>query len=180
LGLLCLIDPITPKNLLASQPRIGANTAAVAGSCTRRRPLAWLRELPRRVRGRCRWSVRISKLAFCDLWIRSGRRLPVYWRDFYCDEKLYLALDRYTPLPYPGSFVIFRQPNNGTEAGWRSLASGTVDFQETWVDHSELLEEPYVQILAGKLRSYLGQAQSGKPEEGHRESSTDMNSLSIP
>jgi hypothetical protein len=83
-------------------------------------------------------------------------------RDFYCDEKLSRALDRYAPEPYPGSFVIFRQPNNGTEAGWRALALGQVDFQDTWVDHNELLEEPYVQILAGSLRSYLDQAQIGQ------------------
>jgi hypothetical protein len=86
--------------------------------------------------------------------------LPVYWRDFYCDEKLTLALGRYAPEPYPGSFVIFRQPNNGTQAGWRMLGEEGVDFQDTWVDHNELLEEPYVQILAGKLKSCLDHAQS--------------------
>jgi len=114
-----------------------------------------LRAVPRRYR----WLKRISKRTACDLWLRSGRRLPVYWRDFYCDEKLSLALGRYAPEPYTGSFVIFRQPNNGTEAGWREFARGEVDFQDTWVDHNELLEEPYVQILAGKLKSCLDQAQ---------------------
>jgi hypothetical protein len=154
-----LIDPITPRNLIAP----GAVSAARrTGDAESREPrlVAWLKRLPKRIRGRYYWAKRIGKRVFCDLWIRSGRRLPVYWRDFYCDEKLTLALGRYAPEPYPGSFVIFRQPNNGTQAGWRMLAEEGVDFQDTWVDHNELLEEPYVQILAGKLKSCLHHAQS--------------------
>jgi aspartate racemase len=159
IGLLCLIDPITPRNLIA--PRRAVSTAKHPGGAGRgRRLVAWLKQLPKRIRGRYYWAKRIGKRGFCDLWIRSGRRLPVYWRDFYCDEKLTLALGRYAPEPYSGSFVIFRQPNNGTQAGWRMLAQEGVDFQDTWVDHNELLEEPYVQILAGKLKSCLHHAQS--------------------
>jgi amino acid adenylation domain-containing protein len=165
IGLLCLIDPITPRNLTVAPAR-SAGKPAIAESRVRRH-LARLKHLPRRVRSRYRWLKRISKLAVCDLWLRCGRRLPVYWRDFYCDEKFSQALERYAARPYPGSFVIFRQPNNGTETGWRSLAEGPVDFQDTWIDHNELLEEPYVQILAGKLRSYLCQAQSTVLEAEH-------------
>jgi amino acid adenylation domain-containing protein len=165
IGLLCLIDPITPRNLIAPRAVGAANRAGGAGSRVRRH-VAWLKQLPRRVRGRYYWAKRSSKRVFCDLWIRSGRRLPVYWRDFYCDEKLTLALGRYAPEPYPGSFVIFRQPNNGTQAGWRRFAEEGVDFEDTWVDHNELLEEPYVQILAGKLKSCLHHAQNSQSAQG--------------
>jgi thioesterase domain-containing protein/acyl carrier protein len=158
IGLLCLIDPITPDNLIVNSTPNSSNPASVASDVRQR--LDRLKRLPRRVRARFYWLNRIGKLAGCDLWLRCGRRLPVYWRDFYSNEKLSQALGRYAPRPYPGSFVIFRQPNNGTETGWRSLAQGSVDFEDTWVDHNEMLEEPYVQILAGKLRSYLSQAQS--------------------
>ena len=159
ISLLCLIDPIPPRSFILA-PAGGTAKAATDAEPRVRRHLARLKHLPRRVLGRYHWAKRICKLAICDLWLSSGRRLPVYWRDFYCDEKLEQALQRYAPVPYPGSFVIFRQPNNSTETAWRSLAQGTVDFQETWVDHSELLEEPYVQILAGNLRSYLHRSQS--------------------
>ena len=157
IGLLCLIDPVTPNNLLVP-PKRGAAGRADPPVSRMRRYIAWLKQLPQRVRGRYRWLKRIGRRVFCDLWIRAGRRLPVYWRDFYRDEKLEQALRRYAPPPYCGSFIIFRQPDNGTEASWRSLAEGTVDFQDTWVDHNEMLEEPYVQILAGKLRSCLERA----------------------
>ena len=158
-GLLCMIDPVTPGNMpVTSKKSAVAKSAGAAGSFSAR-----LKYLCGKVPRRYRWLKRISKRTACDLWLRSGRRLPVYWRDFYCDEKLSLALARYAPKSYPGSFVIFRQPNNGTQAGWRMFAEEGVDFQDTWVDHNELLEEPYVQILAGKLKSCLHHAQSKQP-----------------
>ena len=158
IGLLCLIDPVTPGNMAA--PDKPSAVATRAGAAAGAPFAARLQYLCGKVPRRYRWLKRISKRTVCDLWLRAGRRLPVYWRDFYCDEKLSQALARYAPLPYPGSFVIFRQPNNGTQAGWRALAEGAVDFQDTWVDHNELLEEPHVQILAGKLKSCLHHAQS--------------------
>jgi aspartate racemase len=159
-GLLCLIDPVTPRNMAG----LGKPAASTPGAVAQRTALAArLKYLGGQVPRRYRWLKRISKRAFCDLWLRSGRRLPVGWRDFYCDEKLSRALERYAPDPYAGSFVIFRQPNNGTQEGWRAFAQGQVDFHDTWVDHNELLEEPYVQILAGELKSRLHQAQAENP-----------------
>jgi amino acid adenylation domain-containing protein len=158
-GLLCLIDPVTPSNMPVTRkpPRVLKHDSGGMSFSAR------FRYLCGKVPPRYRWLKRIAKRMACDLWIGCGRRLPVYWRDFYCDEKLSLALGRYAPEPYPGSFVIFRQPNNGTQAGWRRFAEEGVDFQDTWVDHNELLEEPYVQILAGKLKSCLHHAQSTQP-----------------
>jgi hypothetical protein len=167
IGLLCLIDPVTPRNMpVIDKPSATSEQGGTAGGATFS---ARLKYLCGRVPRRYRWLKRISKRTVCDLWLRSGRRLPVYWRDFYCDEKLSQALARYAAQPYPGSFVIFRQPNNGTQAGWRSFAEGSVDFQDTWVDHNELLEEPYVQILAGKLKSCLRDAQSTAPRSSRHD-----------
>lgn len=159
IGLLCLIDPVTPRNMPATDEP--ARVSDRAGGIT---PVGHsLKYLCGQVPRRYRWLKRITKTAVCDLWLRSGHRLPVYWRDFYCEERLNQALNRYVPQVYPGSFLIFRQPNNSTQAAWRALARGTVEFQDTWVDHNELLEEPYVQILAGKLKSCLCQAQNTVP-----------------
>lgn len=155
IGLLCLIEPITPSNMpvrykasmsseLADQPR-GAATRYLAG----------LQHLAKQIPRRYRWAKRISKRTLCDLWLRSGYRLPVCLRDFYCNEKLSQALERYAPTVYSGSFVVFRQPDNGTEAGWRALAAGEVDFNDTWVDHNEFLEEPYVRVIAAKIREQM-------------------------
>ena len=164
IGLLCLIDPITPQNIVTrnAPPR---SVRPADGQKSAARLVARIRYIGRQLPWRFRAFKRAGKRIFCDLWLRSGYRLPVYLRDFYCDEKLSRALDRYAPKPYAGSFVIFRQPNNGTESGWRSLAMGGVDFQDTWVDHNELLEEPYVQVLAGKVRSYLEPAQKRQSTE---------------
>ncbi|MGH7855067.1 MAG: amino acid adenylation domain-containing protein, partial [Candidatus Binatia bacterium] len=171
IGLLCLIDPVTPGNMpVTDKPSAVSKHAGGAAGVSFS---AWLAYFWERLPWRYRRLKRISKRTVCELWLRSGRRLPVYWRDFYCDEKLSLALGRYAPEPYPGSFVIFRQPNNGSQAGWRTFAEGSVDFHDTWVDHNELLEEPYVQILAGKLKSCLHRAQSTTLQSS-RNNATDI------
>jgi amino acid adenylation domain-containing protein len=164
IGLLCLIDPVTPHRMEAAKQGSAAAARAQPAQWNRR-ITAKLNHLWGRIPRRYRALKRVGKRTFCDLWLRSGRRLPVSLRDFYCDEKLSRALDRYDPKPYPGSFVIFRQPDNGTESGWRALALGEVEFQDTWVDHNELLEEPYVQTLAGNLRSRLHQTHSRQRQE---------------
>jgi hypothetical protein len=80
---------------------------------------------------------------------------------FYYREKEDEVIRRYVPQRYPGSFVLFRRPDNATESKWRDLAAGEVEIHETWVDHNEFLEEPYVQILAAKIKTRLQDAQAG-------------------
>jgi amino acid adenylation domain-containing protein len=165
IGLLGLIDPVPPQNMpvLAAAPRPTQDVVTLSGGA---RVASRLKNLRRQISRRYCASKRFMQRVFCDLWLRTGYRLPVHLRDFYRDETLNRALARYAPKSYPGSLVIFRRPKNGTEAGWRWLASGGVEFEDAWVDHNDFLEEPYVQVLAGKVRSLVERAQKGAgPQE---------------
>jgi aspartate racemase len=165
IGLLCLIEPITPNNMpvLANSSTSDDQGAGRGGRkphyFARLKYLAKPKYLARQILWRCRRTKRNCTRTLCDLWLSLGYRLPVFLRDFYCNEKLNHALDRYAPAVYPGSFVIFRQPDNGTEVGWRALAAGQVDFHDTWVDHNEFLEEPYVRVIAAKIRERIESAE---------------------
>jgi aspartate racemase len=69
----------------------------------------------------------------------------------------------YTPQPYPGKVTFFRAMNqNEFEAYytdrqfWGKVAEGGLEVHNVPGDHLGILQEPNVQILAGKLRAYLG------------------------
>ena len=74
------------------------------------------------------------------------------------------ARGRYVPRPYPGRIVLFRARDLGlgpgyridSLLGWRELARGGLDVHEVPGDHLGILREPHVQVLAEKLRPYLG------------------------
>jgi hypothetical protein len=40
-----------------------------------------------------------------------------------------------------------------------------VEVYETWAEHNEFLEEPYVQILAAKIKNHLEDAQAAALEK---------------
>lgn len=108
-----------------------------------------------RIRRRSRWANRTAKRFVCDAWLALGFRLPPFIRLFYFLENAEKVVERYSAQVYPGSFVLFRRPDNCSEAQWRSLALGKVEIHDTWVDHNDFLEQPYVQVLAGKIRDHL-------------------------
>jgi amino acid adenylation domain-containing protein len=113
------------------------------------------KQLPRAIPRRIRWAKRLSKWFFCDLWVRSGRRLPPSLREFYLDQQTDDAVHGYVPGVFPGPLMVFRRLDNGTEAQWRALATGEVAMYDGWVDHNEFLEEPYVQVIAAKIRDHI-------------------------
>jgi acyl carrier protein/pimeloyl-ACP methyl ester carboxylesterase len=113
------------------------------------------KQLPKAIPRRIRWAKRLSKWFLCDLWVRGGRRLPPSLREFYLDQQTDDAVHGYVPGVFPGPLMVFRRLDNATEAQWRALATGEVAMYDGWVDHNEFLEEPYVQVIAAKIRDQV-------------------------
>ena len=76
-------------------------------------------------------------------------------------KKLYQAYDRYQPKPYDGRVTLFRTPRQplfcsfDPNLGWSQLASGGVDVYPIAGAHRNLLEEPFVAVLAEALQKAL-------------------------
>lgn len=72
---------------------------------------------------------------------------------------------RYRPARYEGDLTLFqtttqlKRAGTDREWGWRQLVHGTIERVEVPGHHMNLLNEPYVQVLAEKMRIKLGQAQ---------------------
>ena len=162
IGLLVLVDPSPPPELKAatrSGTVLGAEAAAPPstrrGGAMRKLVAMW-RNVPRRVR----WSQRMAKVLLCETCVALGRPVPPSLRLSHFAAGSDRALARYKAKTYPGSFVLFRRPDNLTEAHWRGLASGEVVMHETWMDHNELLEQPYVQTICREIIHHMGLAQA--------------------
>ncbi|HEY9907383.1 MAG TPA: amino acid adenylation domain-containing protein [Thermosynechococcaceae cyanobacterium] len=73
------------------------------------------------------------------------------------------AANNYTPKVYPGRIILFRategvfysQSYLKAGLGWRELTSEGLEICDVPGDHMQMLEEPNVQVLAGKLRGYI-------------------------
>jgi thioesterase domain-containing protein len=158
-ALLVLIDPSPPSNLQQMTHE------AVPGRSPSPSQKGFLSsvisrmsgDFLQRVRRRSRWAGRRLKRTACEVVLALGYRLPPFLRLFYFDDKSVEVIGRYNAQPYPGSFLLFRRPDNRSEAQWRGIADGEVEIHETWVAHEDLLEEPYVEILAGKIKEQLQQ-----------------------
>lgn len=76
------------------------------------------------------------------------------------------ATNAYTPQPYTGSLTLVRtgqtfgSHGQSPDLGWRSLAMGGVTIYRTPGHHLNLLKQPNVQVLAGRLRALLKASQS--------------------
>jgi thioesterase domain-containing protein len=75
------------------------------------------------------------------------------------------ALERYCPKAYPGRIALFRthRPHLfelDPEMYWMNLAAA-VDVSLIPGTHEQVLDEPHVQFLAGRLRAGLNRAQPG-------------------
>ena len=76
------------------------------------------------------------------------------------------AVVNYTARIYPGRITLIRSSEFKTlkrkdwHLSWSNLAAGGFECHEVPVTHLAMLEEPYVQILADKLKACLDDAQS--------------------
>ena len=114
--------------------------------------------LSRRIQRRLRRITKITKITMCDALLRSGCRLPPFARNFYFDENIEPIVARYVLPRYPGPLVVFRRPDNATEAEWRALSAGPVEIHDAWIDHNQFLEEPFVTVLAQQVDDLIRRA----------------------
>lgn len=80
------------------------------------------------------------------------------------------AANRYVPRTYPGRLTLLRTVAGWPLAaddpllGWGRLVTGGVEVHEVPGSHLKITEEPYVGILAQKLRASLDRVQPALPE----------------
>jgi thioesterase domain-containing protein/acyl carrier protein len=91
-------------------------------------------------------------------------RVPDQFRDLLEDH--YAAMRAYTPRPYPGQVTLFRARTrpllnlHGADLGWRELALGGLQVELIPGNHLSLLKEPYVHVLAERLKAALQKART--------------------
>ena len=126
----------------------------------RRYVRARLKTLTRRFRSRL-WQ------AIYKSYERMARPLPRALRSVR--EAGHLASRRYEPKTYAGRVTLFRaavRPIDDTpdhEMGWGPLALGGVEIREVPGGHVDMYDEPFVQTLAGELRSCIDRALEAEP-----------------
>jgi thioesterase domain-containing protein/acyl carrier protein len=80
-------------------------------------------------------------------------------------EVHYPALREYVPNVYTGRVTLFRARTrplfrlHGYDLGWRELAAGGLEIIVIPGNHNSILNEPYVKVLAARLRACLRKAQ---------------------
>jgi thioesterase domain-containing protein len=157
IGLLALISPALPSfrespsevRTRKHEGRQGSPAVAAA----RAGILGRAGQLPVRIWRRVLWEKRRVKRWLCELWLSGGRPLPLGLRDFYLTETGNELISGYVPERYEGPVILFRSLQDGTEAQWRSVMP-RVEFHNSWIDHNDFLEEPYVETLVAELREF--------------------------
>lgn len=77
------------------------------------------------------------------------------------------AARNYVPQPYPGKVILFQALNRSEfevdaadhQRGWKQLSTGGLEVHSIPGGHINILKEPYVSVLAQKLKVCLEQAQ---------------------
>jgi thioesterase domain-containing protein len=92
---------------------------------------------------------------------KLNRPLPSMFRVSDISTILVKAWRSYVPQPYATSLVLFRVQDRGPEydldpsMGWEACVAGGVQVQIVPGTHAEMMDMPYVQVIAEKLASYL-------------------------
>lgn len=77
------------------------------------------------------------------------------------------AQQDYIPQVYSGQITIFRSESQSLyrdlypELGWKDLVSGGIEIEDIPGDHYEMMREPNVQVLVGKLKTRIDRETSG-------------------
>jgi len=119
------------------------------------------------IRGRISESVRTSSIAkfvkhaLCV--IHHGLRQPIPYslRSFYILGVYRRAMKKYVVRAYPGSVTLFLHPSTPAESSpknWSAIATGSVEIHQIPAGQEKILNEPYVQIWAEKLKTCLDDA----------------------
>jgi amino acid adenylation domain-containing protein len=166
IAMLVLIDPCLPN---VQPPGETGDPPPPAGPCkeflyhcrnlVRLGPKEKLAYIAVRVSARARMLKQFVRLKICELYLNRGYRVPAFLRMFYFMQLSAKAIERYVPQPYSERFAVLRRPESGSGEEWRHLAADKVEFDEVDAEHLDIIQEPYVQILAEKLRRFLDSAQ---------------------
>ena len=159
-GMLAMVDTWLPQVVDQTSPRSDDSGMRALLAKFSANPLTLSQlvnkiQLSRRVQRRLLRIARNAKLTLCNVVLNNGYRLPPFARNFYFDETIEPIVARYVLPHYRGPLVVFRRPDNGTEAQWRGLGSGPIQIHDAWVDHNQFLEEPFVTILAQKVNDFM-------------------------
>jgi len=112
-----------------------------------------------------------EKLAY--LWKKVAQRFESGLDDSHLSlgnrdvlEANYQASRSYIPQVYPGQITLFqaklRSPRvfYDSQGGWGELALGGVEVHNVPGDHTSIIEQPHVRVLAEKLKACLDKAQA--------------------
>lgn len=101
---------------------------------------------------------------------RPGRPLPYRLREEAIAFNLRAAVTAYPPQPYPGKVTLFRADasiyhaldgsGDSDELGWDEFAGGGLEVYKVPGNHSSLITEPNVRVLAAELQPCLERAVS--------------------
>jgi amino acid adenylation domain-containing protein len=105
-----------------------------------------------------------------DLHVRTGRPVPLRWRELHRMDVSGRARARYRPEPYAGRVVLLRAEGHGRavpeDNGWGKLSSGPLIVGVPG-DHQTMLRPPLVSTTADRLRAALRDAEAAaEPEPG--------------
>jgi amino acid adenylation domain-containing protein len=84
------------------------------------------------------------------------------------EDQIWRAGQRYVPKVYPGDVTLFRatlQPLGivpDATLGWENLVGGKLEIHEVPGHHGSIVAEPYVSVLAEKLKFCIEKAESGE------------------
>jgi amino acid adenylation domain-containing protein len=150
-ALLALIDPTVPPNPLDPEARLPNKLRRHAARLTRLNLRGQWTYLHRRLT----WRLgRRLQMLLCQAWITSGRRVPPKLRGFYFYEVALRAAEIYPPKPYSGRAILFGTEENDVSR-WVGLVRGGCETHTLPGRHSDIFEEPVVQIVAEKLKPLL-------------------------
>jgi thioesterase domain-containing protein len=70
------------------------------------------------------------------------------------------ANQAYVPEAYRGRVVLFKTQGryHSGYTGWEKLVAGRLETEDLDTDHDNVFKEPYVRVLAEKLRNYINDA----------------------
>jgi thioesterase domain-containing protein len=184
-GLLALIDPTTVRNAgqqLVSE--VGNSKPQRLSSSEQFGPrlvrhLSHLQQLPIESRAaytRERFGMMLTLLGnkgkrlICGIYLRLGWSMPPNLRAFFIREILFADIYRaasraYQAKRYEGPTVLIVAENASRvdlRVIWRALVPDGLISYSLPGDHSEILQEPHVGVLAGHLRNSLNEALEGK------------------
>gem|GEM_PF-3813150 len=108
----------------------------------------------------------LGKQAARSMWhvyIMLGRPVPLSLRLYYISAVDQKILRQYKPKPYPGRMIHFKAEGKSFDTELVSrLSCGTFENRDVPGTHLEIAREPYVQVWATQLKTYIEEAQAAR------------------